>query len=105
MKQLLAADSADTLISRSHSGKPARLIRSNWTEEWASPDAPEPLPMPLQQVLTGPLLAAVEEHQIEDLIYGGAGQSVAWCREETTVASIMERLRQETESSLTQLPR
>ncbi len=105
MKQLLAAGSADTEISRSHSGKPARLIRSNWTEEWASPEAPEPLPMPLQQVLTGPLLAAVEEHQVENLIYGGAGQSVAWCQEETTVAEIMARLVGETETSLAQLPR
>lgn len=105
MKQILDAGSADTVISRSHSGKPARLIRSNWTEEWDSPEAPDPLPMPLHQVLTGPLLAAIEEHQVADLIYGGAGQSVAWCKEETTVDAIMTRLVKETEATLAALPR
>jgi len=105
MKQILDAGSADTVISRAHSGKPARLIRSNWTDEWDSPDAPEPMPMPFHQVLTGPLLAAVEEHQVTDLVYGGAGQSVAWCNEETTVDAVMARLVKETESTLAALPR
>ncbi|MBT4518787.1 MAG: nitronate monooxygenase [Halieaceae bacterium] len=105
MKQILEAGSADTVVSRAHSGKPARLIKSTWTEEWASPEAPEPLPMPLHQVVTGPLLAAVEEHQVEALIYGGAGQSVAWCQEETTVDAIMQRLITETGAVLTALPR
>ena len=105
MRQIIAAQSSDTVISRAHSGKPARLIRSNWTEEWASPEAPDPLPMPYQQVLTGPLLAAVEEHQVESLVYGAAGQSVAWCNEETTVDDIMSRLVTETEATLNGLPR
>lgn len=105
MRQIIEAESADTIISRAHSGKPARLIRSNWTEEWASPDAPDPLPMPYHQVLTGPLLAAVEEHQVEGLVYGAAGQSVAWCNEETTVDAIMTRLVNETEATLDGLPR
>ena len=63
------------------------------------------MPMPFHQVLTGPLLAAIEEHQMADLIYGGAGQSVAWCDKETTVAAIMTRLVQETEATLAALPR
>lgn len=105
LQQIIEAGSADTLISRSHSGKPARLIRSNWTDEWSSPNAPPPLPMPLQQLLTGPLVAAVEEHQVGALIYGGAGQSVAWCREATTVDAIMERLVDETTAALAALPK
>jgi len=105
LKQIIAAGSEDTLVSRAHSGKPARLIRSNWTDEWSSPGAPEPLPMPLHQVLTGPLIAAVEEHQVEGLVYGGAGQSVAWCTEETTVDDIMQRLLTETDTALDVLPR
>lgn len=105
MRQIIEAESSDTVISRAHSGKPARLIRSNWTEEWASPEAPEPLPMPYHQVLTGPLVSAIEEHQVEGLVYGAAGQSVAWCREETTVDEIMSRLVSETGASLDTLPR
>ena len=32
-------------------GKPARQLRTAWTEAWESPDAPKPLPMPLQFIL------------------------------------------------------
>jgi NAD(P)H-dependent flavin oxidoreductase YrpB (nitropropane dioxygenase family) len=50
--KMLAASSADTVRSRSLTGKPARMLRSAWTEEWQTDAAPEPLPMPLQPVLT-----------------------------------------------------
>lgn len=50
-EKLLAATSADTRRSRSLTGKPARMLRSAWTDAWEQPDAPAPLPMPLQSVL------------------------------------------------------
>jgi NAD(P)H-dependent flavin oxidoreductase YrpB (nitropropane dioxygenase family) len=52
-EKFLAATSADTLRSRSKTGKPARQLRSSWTDEWADPSNPEPLGMPLQMVLVG----------------------------------------------------
>src|SRR5205085_7958887 len=48
---LLAATSSDTVRSRIYSGKPARLLRNRWTRVWAEPGAPEPLHMPLQNLL------------------------------------------------------
>ena len=50
--KMLAATSADTLRSRSLTGKPARMLRSSWTDEWDRPDTPDPLGMPLQPILT-----------------------------------------------------
>ncbi|MER3453256.1 MAG: monooxygenase [Acidimicrobiia bacterium] len=50
-EKFLTASSADTVRSRSLTGKPARMLRSAWTEEWERPDTPDPLPMPLQSVL------------------------------------------------------
>jgi NAD(P)H-dependent flavin oxidoreductase YrpB (nitropropane dioxygenase family) len=50
-EKFLHATSADTIRSRSLTGKPARMLRSAWTEEWDSPDAPPPLGMPLQSFL------------------------------------------------------
>ena len=32
-------------------GKPARQLRTKWTEAWEEPDAPDTLPMPLQGIL------------------------------------------------------
>ena len=48
---MLAADSRDTVRSRSMTGKPARQLRTAWTEAWERDDAPDPLPMPLQGIV------------------------------------------------------
>src|SRR5438477_8410876 len=53
-QKFLAATSSDTVRSRSLTGKPARMLRSAWTDEWAKPDAPDALPMPLQTMLVIP---------------------------------------------------
>jgi len=50
--KMLAAGSGDTLRSRSITGKPARMLRTAWTEEWDREDTPTPLGMPLQPMLT-----------------------------------------------------
>jgi NAD(P)H-dependent flavin oxidoreductase YrpB (nitropropane dioxygenase family) len=51
MDKLINATSTDTVRSRSMTGKPARQLRTAWTEAWEAPDAPAPLPMPLQFIL------------------------------------------------------
>jgi len=51
-ERLLAATSNDTVRSRSITGKPARMLRSKWTEEWEGEKSPGPLPMPLQFLAT-----------------------------------------------------
>jgi len=50
--KMLSAGSGDTLRSRSLTGKPARMLRSAWTDEWDRDDTPDPLGMPLQPILT-----------------------------------------------------
>lgn len=50
--KMLAATSADTVRSRSLTGKPARMLRSAWTDEWEREDTPAPLGMPLQPILS-----------------------------------------------------
>jgi NAD(P)H-dependent flavin oxidoreductase YrpB (nitropropane dioxygenase family) len=50
-EKFIAASSSDTRRSRSLTGKPARMLRSAWTDAWETPDAPAPLGMPLQSVL------------------------------------------------------
>jgi NAD(P)H-dependent flavin oxidoreductase YrpB (nitropropane dioxygenase family) len=50
-QKMLAATSSDTLRSRSLTGKPARMLRTAWTDEWDRADTPDPLGMPLQSIL------------------------------------------------------
>lgn len=105
LKKLLAAGSEDTVITRASSGKTMRQLRTAWSEEWASDEAPKPLKMPYQDILVGDLLGAVEEHRIEPLVHEAAGQSVVWCRELSTVKAVVDRLVAEARASLAQLHR
>ena len=50
--RMLAAQSQDTVRTRSFTGKPCRVLRSEWTDAWNADDAPRPLPMPLQSMLS-----------------------------------------------------
>jgi NAD(P)H-dependent flavin oxidoreductase YrpB (nitropropane dioxygenase family) len=50
-RKMLAATSRDTVRSRSRTGKPARQLRSAWTDQWDGPDSPGALPMPLQLIV------------------------------------------------------
>lgn len=58
--KFLAATSSDTLRSRSRTGKPARQLRSAWTDEWEGESSPGTLPMPLQ-----PMLVAHASRQVD----------------------------------------
>jgi NAD(P)H-dependent flavin oxidoreductase YrpB (nitropropane dioxygenase family) len=51
-EKMLAAKSSDTVRSRSMTGKPARQLKTAWTEAWDSSASPGALPMPLQFMLT-----------------------------------------------------
>lgn len=59
-EKMLRARSSDTVRSRSRTGKPARQLRSAWTDEWDDPDTPAPLGMPLQPVLVDEALARID---------------------------------------------
>jgi NAD(P)H-dependent flavin oxidoreductase YrpB (nitropropane dioxygenase family) len=59
-RKFLAATSSDTVRSRSRTGKPARQLRTAWTDEWDDPATPQPLGMPMQPILVGEALARID---------------------------------------------
>jgi NAD(P)H-dependent flavin oxidoreductase YrpB (nitropropane dioxygenase family) len=71
-EKFLKAGSGDTVRSRSITGKPARMLRTPWTEEWERTDGPGPLPMPLQPMLVGEALARI--HRVATTEGSGAQQ-------------------------------
>ncbi len=80
-EKFLAASSADTVRSRSKTGKPARQLVSAWTREWDRPDTPDPLPMPLQSALVAQAegriaRSAASSAGARDLINYFVGQAV-----------------------------
>lgn len=103
LQKLIDGQSEDTVITRAHSGKPCRVIRSEWIDAWSAPQAPEPLGMPMQQALTGDAFTAMHENDDPRLIYEAAGQSVFGITGPTTVARQMAQLVDEAERALAAL--
>ena len=61
-EKLLAAASNQTVRSKSRTGKYSRQVRSPWTDAWEGrEDAPDPLPMPLQSLVSEPALSRVNK--------------------------------------------
>src|SRR3546814_13448557 len=67
---------ADTIVSRSMTGKPARMIRNKWADAWVAAGK-EPLPMPYQSMIAGRVMASALTAQRDDLMPGFAGQGSA----------------------------
>ena len=76
MDKLLSATSRDTVRSRCLTGKPARQLRTEWTDVWDSPDAPGVLPMPLQYMLVNEANRRIAKYQVKELIGMPVGQIV-----------------------------
>jgi NAD(P)H-dependent flavin oxidoreductase YrpB (nitropropane dioxygenase family) len=76
VENLLAAGFTDTVRSRSMTGKPARQIRTDWTEAWDADGAPETLPMPLQGILYAPAAHRFMRVRSRELSGSPAGQII-----------------------------
>jgi NAD(P)H-dependent flavin oxidoreductase YrpB (nitropropane dioxygenase family) len=59
-QKFLRATSDDTIRSRSRTGKPARQLKSAWTDEWDRADTPDPLGMPMQPVLVDEAIRRID---------------------------------------------
>src|SRR6266487_1667869 len=74
--KLLRAGSRDTVRSRALTGKPARLLRTPWTDAWDDPSGPGALPMPLQFMLTAEAQLRIGRSGNEALAGSPVGQIV-----------------------------
>jgi NAD(P)H-dependent flavin oxidoreductase YrpB (nitropropane dioxygenase family) len=62
VQKMMQADSASTVRTRAWSGKPCRILKSAWTEEWESEQAPDPLQFPFHRPLIQDALDRIERH-------------------------------------------
>jgi NAD(P)H-dependent flavin oxidoreductase YrpB (nitropropane dioxygenase family) len=99
-EKMIAARSRDTIRSRGRTGKPARQLKSAWTDAWEGAGSPGSLGMPLQSLISEPALevaqraAARGNPKARELVTYFVGQgvglvdSVKTCR--TVVNEFME---------------
>jgi len=62
VEKILAATSDDTIRCRAISGKPARMLKTDYTDAWEAEDSPGYLPMPLQYMATADASQRIYRH-------------------------------------------
>ncbi|ARH90026.1 MULTISPECIES: NAD(P)H-dependent flavin oxidoreductase [Streptomyces] len=90
--KLLAAGPGDTVRSRALTGKPARQLRTEWTDAWDDPDGPGTLPMPLQGLLVAEANSRIQRYEVEPLLGTPVGQIVGRMNSERSVQAVFDDL-------------
>src|SRR3954453_17322834 len=94
------ATSSDTVRTRVYTGKPARLLKTKWTEAWNEEGAPAPLPMPLQNLLVSEAHNRISAANDPDVISMPIGQIVGRMNEVRPVAEVIADLVAEFEETV-----
>lgn len=108
-EKFLHASSSDTLRSRASTGKPARQLRSAWTDAWEDPANPKPLSMPLQGLLSSDARQRIEIDARnggeggKQLINYYVGQSVGMLNEIRPAAEVLRAMNDECDAILKRL--
>jgi NAD(P)H-dependent flavin oxidoreductase YrpB (nitropropane dioxygenase family) len=93
-ERLFNAKSEDAVVSRALTGKPCRILKSEYTEAWDK-DGPVPLTFPLQSILAGEPLKRAERSRRLDFWTYAVGQIVGDMKSETTVRQVFADLLEE----------
>lgn len=99
-QKMLKASSSDTVRSRSRTGKHSRQLRSAWTDAWEEGGL-EPLPMPLQSMISEPALARVDREAekgnagAKELATYWIGQGVGLLEQEKSARAVVQEFRED----------
>lgn len=104
-RKLLAAGSGDTVRSRALTGKPARQLRTEWTDAWDDPHGPGTLPMPLQGLLVAEAVSRIQKYEVEPLLGTPVGQIVGRMNSERSVQAVFDDLTRGFERAVDRLDR
>ena len=88
-EKLLAATSSDTVRSRALTGKPARQLRTAWTDAWEAEESPGTLPMPLQFILNSYANRKMGPNPPRELVGMPVGQIVSRMNQVRTTKQVV----------------
>ena len=94
-EKLLAATSTDTVRSRAYTGKPARQLRTAWTDAWEAPESPGTLPMPLQFILNSYATQKMGSKPPRELVGMPVGQIVSRMNQVRTTKAVIQEMVEE----------
>ncbi len=100
-EKMVAANSSQTVRSRSRTGKHSRQLVTPWTQAWEADSAPEPLPMPLQPMVAEPALQKVNKlaaggHEgAKDLATYWVGQGVGLMNQSISASDVVQDFKED----------
>jgi NAD(P)H-dependent flavin oxidoreductase YrpB (nitropropane dioxygenase family) len=101
-EKMIAASSRDAVRSKGRTGKPARQLRSVWTDAWdRGQDSPGALPMPLQSIISRDAFdsidraAAAGNARARDLVSYFVGQGVGLIDSVKSAGAVVQEFKQD----------
>jgi NAD(P)H-dependent flavin oxidoreductase YrpB (nitropropane dioxygenase family) len=101
-EKMIAASSRDAVRSRGRTGKPARQLRSVWTDAWdRAPESPGALPMPLQSIISRDAFQAIDRAaaagntKARDLVSYFVGQGVGLVDSVKSATSVVQEFKED----------
>lgn len=91
---VVEASSDDTVVTRSITGKPVRLLKNKWSEEFEASGL-QALPMPFQSLIAFPILEGARQAGMKEIYPGIAGQSVGLLNRIRPAREIVEEMVQQ----------
>jgi NAD(P)H-dependent flavin oxidoreductase YrpB (nitropropane dioxygenase family) len=90
-RALVEGNDEGTTVSRSVTGKPARMVKNRWAKAYADSGL-EPLPMPYQGMVSTPVTAAATAAGRADVWGGFAGQGLGMVRAVRPAAEVLREI-------------
>lgn len=101
-EKMIAASSRDAVRSKGRTGKPARQLRSVWTDAWdRAPESPGALPMPLQSIISRDAFNSIDRAaasgnaKARDLVSYFVGQGVGLIDSVKSAGAVVQEFKQE----------
>jgi NAD(P)H-dependent flavin oxidoreductase YrpB (nitropropane dioxygenase family) len=101
-EKMIAASSRDAVRCRGRTGKPARQLRSVWTDAWdRDPESPGALPMPLQSIISRDAFnsidraAAAGNAKARELVSYFVGQGVGLIDSVKSAAAVVQEFKED----------
>ncbi|HEX4891619.1 MAG TPA: nitronate monooxygenase [Alphaproteobacteria bacterium] len=101
---IVDSNEENTMVSKSVTGKPARLIRTKWAQAYVDAKM-DPLPMPFQSMVSSQILTAGQLAKRSDIAPGFAGQGIGLIKSVRPARDIFEDLLEGCKRAIAAAPR
>lgn len=100
---IVDSNEENTMVSKSVTGKPARLIRTKWAQAYQDARM-DPLPMPFQTMVSSQVMTAAQIANRTDIAPGFAGQGIGLIKSVRPAREIFEDLLEGCKRAMAGLP-